>query len=512
MTGAIPEHPPTYWGLVEHRAADSPDRPLLSDEHGRVVTGREFRDDAERVAAGLHDLGVRAGTVVSWQLPTTIDSLVLLVALTRLGAIQNPIVPIMREREVRYITNEAQTEFFMVRPEWRGFAYGALAEEIAAEIGCTVLASDTLPTGDPSVLPPAPEPERVRRWLYHTSGSTSDPKGAWHSDTSVIASMYAFVTRILPTPDDVYPICFPVTHIGGAAMLGAALHVGYLLPLVEAFDAERTPLFMAEQGATLLGTALPMFQAYLAAQRAHGDEPLFPNLRACVGGGAPKTAGIDDVIRAELGGIGVVSSWGLTEFPTATSASVLDTPEQIEKTEGQPSPGVELRVVAPDGSDCATGEEGELRLRGPHLFLGYANPELDADALDEQGYFRTGDLGIVADTGHVTITGRLKDIIIRNAENISASEVEEILQRHPSIADVAVIGLPDPRTGERACAVVTLADGVESLTLVEVAEHCRELGLAKQKVPEQLEIVDDIPRNAMAKIQKPELKKRFAGS
>ena len=362
------------------------------------------------------------------------------------------------------------------------------------------------------MLPPPPEPERVRRWLYHTSGSTSDPKGAWHADTSVIASMYAFVTRILPTPDDVYPICFPVTHIGGAAMLGAALHVGYLLPLVEAFDAERTPLFMAEQGATLLGTALPMFQAYLAAQRAHGDERLFPRLRACVGGGAPKTAGIDDVIRAELGGIGVVSSWGLTEFPTATSASVEDTPEQIEKTEGRPSPGVELRVVAADGSDCAPGGEGELRLRGPHLFLGYANPALDADALDEQGYFKTGDLGIVADTGHVTITGRLKDIIIRNAENISASEVEEVLQRHPSIADVAVIGLPDPRTGERACAVVVLVDGVTSLSLVEIAEHCRELGLAKQKVPEQLELVDEIPRNAMAKIQKPVLKQRFAPS
>ena len=511
MSSEIPQHPPTYWGLIDQRATATPDARLFVDEHGRELTFAGYRDEAERVAAGLHDLGVRTGTVVSWQLPTAIDTLVLLAALTRLGAVQNPIVPIMREREVRYITNEARTEFFVVRPEWRGFDYGRLAGEIASEIGCTVLADGTLPTGDPSVLPPAPEPERVRRWLYHTSGSTSDPKGAWHSDTSVIASMYAFVTRILPTPDDVYPICFPVSHIGGAAMLGAALHVGYLLPLVEAFDAERTPLFMAEQGATLLGTALPMFQAYLAAQRAHGDERLFPRLRACVGGGAPKTAGIDDLIRRELGGIGVVSSWGLTEFPTATSASVDDTPEQIEKTEGRPSPGVELRVVAADGSECAPGEEGELRLRGPHLFLGYANPALDADALDEHGYFRTGDLGIVAPTGHVTITGRLKDIIIRNAENISAGEVEEILHQHPAIADVAVIGLPDPKTGERACAVVTLVDGVTSLSLVDVAEHCRALGLARQKVPEQLEIVDEVPRNAMGKIQKPELRKRYAG-
>jgi acyl-CoA synthetase (AMP-forming)/AMP-acid ligase II len=123
---------------------------------------------------------------------------------------------------------------------------------------------------------------------------------------------------------------------------------------------------------------------------------------------------------------------------------------------------------------------------------------------------RTGDLGVVAPTGHVTITGRLKDIIIRNAENISAGEVEEILHQHPAIADVAVIGLPDPKTGERACAVVTLVDGVESLSLVDLAEHCRALGLARQKVPEQLEIVDDVPRNAMGKIQKPALKKQFS--
>jgi acyl-CoA synthetase (AMP-forming)/AMP-acid ligase II len=510
MTDPIPQHPPTYWGLVEHRASASPERPLLADEYGRQLTAAGFRDDAERVAAGLHDLGIKPGTVVSWQLPTAIDSLVLLGALTRLGAVQNPIVPIMREREVRYITNEARTEYFIVRPDWRGFAYGALAEQIAAEIGCTVLADDTLPTGDPSVLPPPPGPERVARWLYHTSGSTSDPKGAWHADASVIAGMYAFVTRVLPTPDDVYPICFPVAHIGGANMLAAALHVGYLLPLVEAFDAERSPHFMAEQGATLLGTALPMFQAYLAAQRKHGDEPLFPRLRTCVGGGAPKPPGIDEVIRRELGGLGVVSSWGLTEFPTATSASVHDTPAQIETTEGRASPGVELRVVGLDGNECGPGEEGELRLRGPHLFLGYANAALDVDALDEQGYFRTGDLGIVADTGHVTITGRLKDIIIRNAENIAASEIEDVLHLHPAVADVAVIGLPDPRTGERACAVVVLADGVTSLSLVEIAEHCRELGLAKQKVPEQLEIVDEVPRNAMGKIQKPALKKQFS--
>ena len=323
--------------------------------------------------------------------------------------------------------------------------------------------------------------------------------------------MYAFVTRIQPTPDDVYPICFPVSHIGGANMLAAALHVGYLLPLVEAFDAERSPQFMAEQGATLLGTALPMFQAYLAAQRTHGDEPLFPRLRTCVGGGAPKPPGIDEVIRARARRARRREQLGPDRVPHRDQRrSVDDTPDRSRPPRAARRPGVEIRVVGLDGNECGPGEEGELRLRGPHLFLGYANPALDADALDEQGYFRTGDLGIVADTGHVTITGRLKDIIIRNAENIAASEIEDALHLHPAIADVAVIGLPDPRTGERACAVVVLADGVTSLSLVEIAEHCRELGLAKQKVPEQLEIVDEVPRNAMGKIQKPALRKQFA--
>jgi cyclohexanecarboxylate-CoA ligase len=283
-----------------------------------------------------------------------------------------------------------------------------------------------------------------------------------------------------------------------------------LMILVETFDAEQSPRFMAEQGATLLGTAVPFFRAYLAAQAAHGSEKLFPNLRACVGGGAPTPAALHEEVKRELGGIGIVGSWGLTEFPIATCGAVTDTDEQLANSEGTAGPGVEIRVVGLDGLDKGPGEEGELRLRGPQLFVGYANPDLDDGALDEQGYFHTGDLGIVTDTGHVMITGRVKDIIIRNAENISATEIEDALHLHPKIADVAVIALPDERTGERACAVVKLADGVDSISLVEIGEHCRELGLARQKVPEQLELVDEVPRNAMGKIQKPALKKRFA--
>ena len=297
-------------------------------------------------------------------------------------------------------------------------------------------------------------------------------------------------------------------------MLGAALHVGYRLPLVEAFDAERTPLFMAEQGATLLGTALPMFQAYLAAQRGARRRTALPTAARLRG--RRRTQDRRDRRRdprrarrprrgQQLGPDRVPDGHAAPASRTRRSRS--RRPKVVRR------PAWNCGSWPPTAASARPGEEGELRLRGPHLFLGYANPELDADALDEQGYFRTGDLGIVADTGHVTITGRLKDIIIRNAENISASEVEEVLQRHPSIADVAVIGLPDPRTGERACAV---GHAGRRGDVAHAGRGGRALparsGCAKQKVPEQLEIVDEIPRNAMAKIQKPALKKRFAPS
>ncbi len=509
MAVDAPQHPPTYWKFICECAKATPDAVLLEDEAGRSLTVAEFRDEIERMAAGLYAEGIGPGTRVAWQLPTAIDTLVLLGALARLGAVQSPIIPILREREVRYITNEARTEVMIVRPSWRSFDYEALASAIADEVGFRVYATDTLPTGDPATLPDPPGPEPVPRWLYYTSGSTSDPKGAWHTDPSVLAGMNVWRANLGPTPDDVYPVAFPVSHIGGVCMLGVALTTGMRLVLIEAFDAQQSPRFMAERGATLLGSALPFFQAYLAAQRAHGPEKLFPRLRACVSGGAPKPPGLHEEIKEVLGGVGVVGSWGLTEFPIATCGALDDTDEQLSGSEGTVGPGVEIRVVGLDGVECPPGEEGELRLRGAQMLLGYANPALDADAHDDDGWFRTGDLGVVDDTGHVTITGRVKDIIIRNAENIAASEIEDALHLHPAVADVAVIGVPDARTGERACAIVQLVDGVSALSLADLAEHCRELGLAKQKVPEQLEFVDEVPRNAMGKIDKPSLRKRY---
>jgi cyclohexanecarboxylate-CoA ligase len=201
-----------------------------------------------------------------------------------------------------------------------------------------------------------------------------------------------------------------------------------------------------------------------------------------------------------------LSGWGLTEFPIATASRVDDTDEEMAMTEGSASPGVDLRVVGGDGRILGPGEEGELRLKGPQMIAGYVDASLDADAFDEHGYFRTGDLGVLGPRGHVRITGRLKDIVIRNAENISTQEIENVLYGHPKIGDVAVIGVPDAKTGERACAVVVLADGVDTLGLAEIIDFCRAEKLATQKIPEQLHLVDTLPRNSMGKILKQELR------
>ena len=246
--------------------------------------------------------------------------------------------------------------------------------------------------------------------------------------------------------------------------------------------------------------------------RKHGTEPLFPRLRACMSGGAPKPPEMHYEIQRVLGGRGIVSSWGLTEFPIATYCTFDDSDEMLANTEGRASPGVDIRVVDLTGRECERGEEGELRLTGPQMIRGYVDASLDAAGFDEQGFFRTGDLGVVLLSGHVQITGRLKDVIIRNAENISAQEIENVLYTHPKVQDVAVIGLPDARTGERCCAIVVLVAGATMLGLPDVAQHCIESGLAKQKIPEQLEIVDSLPRNTMGKILKQELRKTYRDS
>ncbi len=508
------------WELVEARAEASPDEVMTIDESGQTITFGEYRVAAERVAAGLAGQGVGVGDVVSWVLPTWHGSLVLIAALCRLGAVQNPIIPIYRDREVGFVTAQAQAKVLIVPGEWRGFDYTAMAERIAADNPHppeVIVAEKVLPEGDPATLPPAPEPPATRAdepvtWLFYTSGTTADPKGARHSDGDLILTARGMCDRMLCREGDRNLMAFPVTHIAGPLWLAASLAYGLTNVITEGFDPKATPALASKADVTLAGSATFFHMAYLAAQRAAGgDVRIFPSLRLCPGGGAPKPPALHTEISEELGGLGIVSGWGLTESPILTMGSALDPDDKLANTEGRAMPGVLLRTVDLDGEVTPAGVEGELRAKAPQMMRGYLDESLNADAFDADGWFRTGDLGVIDADGYVRITGRVKDIIIRKGENVSAAEVENLLYEHPKVADVAVIGLPDAERGEMVCAVVQSPEGGEALTFDEMVAHLKDEGLRIQALPERLEVVEAIPRNASGKIPKHELRKTYGG-
>jgi acyl-CoA synthetase (AMP-forming)/AMP-acid ligase II len=510
----------SLWQLVERRAAATPDALAAVDEDDRQLTWAETKTAAERAAAGLARLGVGPGDVVSWQLPTWLEAKVLVLALARLGAIQNPMLPIYREREVGFITRQAKSKVLVVPSTWGGFDFEAMAKGIASAIAAeggqmqVLVADKALPQGDPSTLPPPPAPEvDAVRWYFYTSGTTADPKGAQHTDRTILASALGMNACLEITDSDRNAVVFPFTHIGGIGWLFSALVVGFPTVYIERFDPSRTIALIQEHGVTMAGAGTPFHMAYLAAQRQlPAGERLFPNVRVYCGGGAPKPPQLHYDIKAEMGGVGVVSGYGLTEAPIIAMGTVHDADEQLAHTEGKATGTTQLRVVTLEGKEAGINEEGEIRAKAPQVMKGYLDSSLDAEAFDEDGWFRTGDLGRIDADGMVTITGRVKDIIIRNMENISAKEVEDVIFGHPDVADVAVIGVPDPKTGERVCAVVVPKDPAAPITFDTMVAYAREQGLMTQKLPERLEIVDALPRNPTGKVLKYELRDRFGTS
>jgi cyclohexanecarboxylate-CoA ligase len=507
----------TMWELVDRRAAATPDHPMLIAADGETVTFGEFRDRAERVAAGLYGLGVTAGSVVSWQLPTKIDTVVLSIALSRLGAVQNPIIHLYREREVGFALRQTGATLFVIPGTWRDTDFTAIAERALADAATpsTILTTtEGLPEADPAVLSrpdPGTDPEQAPiRWIYYTSGSTADPKGVQHTDQTLIAGGWGLARALDMGPDDVGSMAFPFAHIAGPDYLVTMLSLGFPAVLVEAFSAPDVLPIFRKYGATMVGGSTAFYVAYLAEQRKTPGDPILPSLRVMTGGGAAKPPEIHYEVRDEIGGRGVVHGYGMTEVPMISNGSPHDTDEQLANTDGRPVEGAQVRIVTLDERVAGPDEEGEVRVKGPMVFHGYTDPALNADAFDEEGYFRTGDLGRLRADGHLSLTGRLKDVIVRKGENISAKEIEDLLYTHPMVIEVAVVGLPDPERGERVCAVVQLTENADGLDLSEVAAFCREAGLMTQKIPEQLEIRTEWPRAGTGKIVKKSLRDEYS--
>ncbi|HWB65798.1 MAG TPA: AMP-binding protein [Mycobacteriales bacterium] len=511
MTAALLETE-TIWDLVRRRAELSGDAPMLLDTDGNGLSFAEFAARAEAVAAGLQALGIGPGTTVAWQLPTRIDSVVVSMAFARLGAVQTPILHLYREREVGAVLRQSRPEFYVVPGQWRDRDFDAMARTLAAELDPAphVLSlGGELPTGDPASLPPAPASGHEVRWVYYTSGTTSEPKGVQHTDQTLMAGGRGLAAAVDRSADDLGSIAFPYSHIGGPDYLLMMLASGFGAVLVESFVPAEAVAAYRKLGVTMCGGSTAFYTMFLAEQRKSPGEPIIPTLRLMSGGGAAKPAEVFYDIKAEMG-IPVVHGYGMTEIPMIAMGSPHDTDEQLATTEGKPVLGAEVRIVTDDGRVAAAGEEGEVRVRGPVVCAGYTDEVATKAAFDDDGWFRTGDLGVLQADGHLRLTGRLKDVIIRKGENISARELEELLFAHPKVGDVAVIGLPDAERGELVCAVVEAPDGGDAIGFDEMVGYLRDAGLMTQKIPERLEIVDRLPRNeTLNKVLKYKLREQF---
>jgi acyl-CoA synthetase (AMP-forming)/AMP-acid ligase II len=503
---------PTIWELVRERARLSGDRVMLLDTDGNRITFGEFAERVEVVAAGLLALGIGPGTKVTWQLPTRAESVVISMALARLGAVQNPVLHLYREREVGAVLRQSRPEFFIVPGLWRDRDFGAMAKELAAQFdpAPVVLELGTdLPTGDAATLPPPPGSGEEVRWVYYTSGTTSEPKGVQHTDQTLMAGGRGLAAALDMSADDIGSIAFPYSHIAGPDYMLMMLAAGFGAVLVEAFVPADAVAAYRELGVTMCGGSTAFYQMYLAEQRKTPDAAIIPTLRVMSGGGAAKPPEIFYDVQREMG-VRVVHGYGMTEVPMMAMGSPHDTDEQLANTDGKPVVGAEIRIVTDDGRVAAPDEEGEVRLRGPVVCVGYTDPEATSAAFDEDGWFRTGDLGVLRPDGHLRLTGRLKDVIIRKGENISARELEEVLFTHPSVGEVAVIGVPDPERGEMVVAVVESAKPEDELTFDAMVSWCEDAGLMRQKIPERLEIVERLPRNeTLNKVLKFKLREQF---
>jgi len=512
---ALIEDATTIWELMVRRASLTPDDPAMFDATDRHVTFDGLKEWSERVAAGLAGLGVGEATPVSVQLPTRMEAVVLSLALARLSAVQNPILHLYRERELGAVLQRMTPAVYACPGVWGGVDYPAMVSAVADRLPAPPLvlaAYDRLPEGDVSALSPPPEPASADevRWIYFTSGTTSEPKGVCHTDATLLASGVSLAKTSEWSTGDVFVIPYPITHIGGAGALVQMLSVGLPLVLLESFTASQAVEVCRRFGATATGGSTAFYQAFLAEQRKQPGEALIPTLRRLGGGGAPKPPELFFAVQREMG-VPIVHGYGMTEVSTTTIGRMTDTDEQLAYSDGAPLPHVELRIVLDGERLAANGEDGEIRIRGPMVCKGYLDSEQTRAAFDADGFFKTGDLGHLRPDGHLVVTGRLKDLIIRKGENISPREVEDLLHAHPKVADVAVIGLPDPERGERVCAVVEQAPDQDPLSFDEMVAHLRAAGLMVQKIPEQLEVVDELPRNqALRKILKYKLRERYA--
>ena len=499
--------------FLDDAAGSTPDKVAFVDPR-RSITYAQLRHEVDRCALGLRELGVGPGDVVSFQLPNWIEWIVVHYAATRIGAISNPLIPIYRERELGFMLGLARSTVVVVPDTFRGFDHPALIGKMRDDLPALEHVLVVGPGGsweefastpweqrrDPSELDGLrPDPNDVTLLIF-TSGTTGEPKGVMHTHNTAVAANDPLAERLGITADTVLHMASTLAHLTGF-LYGARLGVqnGATTVLQDVWDPSRFVELVAEHGITYTSGATPFLHDTLTAPNLaeHDTSSL---VRFCCMG-APIPRAIVRRARAVLPDLVVLGGWGQTEDALVTLGIPGDPDEKLIDTDGFPWPGMRVRTVDELGSPTAPGTEGRLQVTGPFVFVGYAERlEMTRQGFDGE-WFDTGDLAVIDADGYLSISGRTKDVIIRGGENIPVAYVENVLYEHPDIAEVAVVGRPDPRLQERACACVVLAAGA-SLTFDELKAFLDGKGVAKQYWPERLEVLDALPRTASGKIQK----------
>ncbi len=473
---------------------------------GRRLTFGEWATLSDRLAAGLVEHGVVAGDAVAFQLPNWWETCVLFAAICKVGAIANPLQPTMRERELAFMLRQAEARHIFVPGYYRGNDYretvgrtrqfGVAVENVfVVRGGDEDFARMTAPVGRIPQLRGATDDLIL---LMYTSGTTAEPKGVLHTASTLISEVLSLQHIHSLSSADTTLMPSPLTHISGLlhGILCPAI-LGTTAVLMERWSAAEAVELIAREHVTYMVGA-PIFLQDLIAAPGDGDWSSSLRLFSC--GGASVSAALIRSARVALRCV-AKRVYGSTEFPTITTTGPGDTDTHAIETDGAPISPNEVRVVGDDGGELAVGMPGEIQARGPECFVGYVDARMNADSFTDDGWFRTGDVGEIDAAGYLTITGRIKEIVIRKGEKISIREIEDLLTTHPRVRAACVVGVADDDVGERLCAAVEAMDGV-ALTTAAVIEHLVAQGVAKQKLPERLVFSSSLPRTESGKIHR----------
>lgn len=513
-------------GLDETAAARPDDVAAVchetSTDQRHTLTFGEIKRLSDRVAAGLRRLGIGPGDVVAAQLPGWWHYFVLYPACARIGAAFNPLMPIFRQRELRFMLGFPRTKLLVVPSEFRGFDYPAMVAGMRTDLPdlCHVIvAGSSGPDSfDTLLLSPAADDEIAKleqfrpaandvTELMYTSGTTGEPKGVMHTPNTLLAKTRLAWELFGMTADDVVYMGSPMAHQTGfmyACVMTLARGVKSVVQ--DVWDPAVAASLIQNERCAVTVASTPFLSDLVHDPAVRGFDVSSLRLFLCAGAPIPRIL-LREAAKS-LPDLYVMSAWGMTENGIVTATYPGDPEDKVFDTDGRAIPHQEVRVVDDDGTPLSAGIEGRLQSRGPTQFVGYFQRP-DAWQVDEDLWFETGDNARMDADGYIRITGRSKDIIIRGGENVPVVEVENLLYQHPDIVDAAVVGLPDLRLGERGCAIVTLHDRRE-LNLASLVVWLSDHNLARNYLPERLEVIDEFPRTPSGKIQKFKLRERYA--